>query len=129
MDKKTSGKPRRWKDGDSLIKLWREYCDSVVDDDFKRLPTQSGFCRWLGNEYTVCDRRTIYNALHKYFPDIKGEFEQIQSDVLAEGAALGKYNPTMCIFALKNWCKWTDKAEIAQDSTITVRFSDSDLGD
>lgn len=25
---------------------------------------------------------------------------------------LGHYQPTMSIFALKNWCKWTDKQEI-----------------
>ena len=25
---------------------------------------------------------------------------------------LGKYNPTMTIFALKNWCNWKDKAEV-----------------
>jgi hypothetical protein len=30
---------------------------------------------------------------------------------------LGKYNSTMSIFALKNWCNWKDKAEIEQDNT------------
>ena len=129
VEKRTRGKPRKWKSGDGLLDLWREYCNGIIDEDFVRLPTQTGFCRWLGENYTDCDRRTIYNALHKYFPTIKKDFEQIQSDVLAEGAALGKYNATMCIFALKNWAHWTDKAEVAQDSTILVRFSDCDLGD
>lgn len=128
-EKRTRGKPRKWTNGNGLLDMWRDYCNGIIDDDFVRLPTQTGFCRWLGDNYDVTDRKTIYNALHKYFPTIKKDFEQIQSDVLAEGAALGKYNATMCIFALKNWAHWTDKAEVAQDSTITVRFSDCDLGD
>ena len=119
-EKRTRGKPRKWKSGDGLLDLWREYCDWVVDDGFRRLPTQTGFCRWLEDNYEKADRKTIYNALHEYFPSIKSAFEQIQSDVLAEGAALGRYNATMCIFALKNWCKWTDKAEVAQDTRLEI---------
>ena len=86
-EKRTRGKPRKWKSGDGLLDLWREYCDWVVDDGFRRLPTQTGFCRWLEDNYEKADRKTIYNALHEYFPSIKSAFEQIQSDVLAEGAA------------------------------------------
>ena len=129
MEKKKVGKPRKWKNGDRLLDLWREYCDEIVDEGFKRLPTQTGFCRWLAENYEKTDRKTIYNALNEYFPNIKSEFEKIQSDVLVEGAALGQYNSTTCIFSLKNWCKWTDKAEVVQDSTITVRFRGDDLGD
>ena len=46
----------------------------------------------------------------EYFPTIKKEFEKLQSDTITTGGMLGKYNPTMTIFALKNWCNWKDKA-------------------
>ena len=65
----------------------------------------------MAREYTQTDRRTIYNALNKYFPTVKRDFEKLQSDTMTEGAMTGKYNPTMTIFALKNWCEWKDKQE------------------
>jgi hypothetical protein len=33
---------------------------------------------------------------------------------------LGRYNSTMSIFALKNWCKWTDKQEVTQETKLAV---------
>ena len=33
----------------------------------------------------------------------------MQSDLITQGAMLNKYQPTMSIFVLKNWCKWADK--------------------
>ena len=53
----------------------------------------------------------------EYFPTIKKEFERLQSDTIMTGGMLGKYNATMSIFGLKNWCNWKDKAEIEQDNT------------
>ena len=35
----------------------------------------------------------------------------MQGDLIAQGAMLNKYQPTMSIFVLKNWCKWADKPE------------------
>ena len=35
----------------------------------------------------------------------------MQSDLITQGAMLDKYQPTMSIFVLKNWCKWADKPE------------------
>ena len=34
----------------------------------------------------------------------------------AEGAMLGHYQSAMSIFALKNWCKWTDNANDMTDN-------------
>ena len=31
---------------------------------------------------------------------------------------LGHYQNTMSIFALKNWCKWTDKQEVTTNTVI-----------
>lgn len=114
----TAGQPKKFNSAKQLIELFRNFCDEIIDDDFKRVPNQTNFCRWLEKCYDSCDRKTIYNSLNKYFPTIKKEFEQIQSDVIAEGSMLGHYQATMSIFALKNWCKWTDKQEVSTTSSI-----------
>ena len=46
-----------------------------------------------------------------YYPDVRGDVNEMLSDVLAQGAALGKWNSTIIIFVLKNWCAWTDRRE------------------
>lgn len=106
------GQPKKIKSGKQLIDLWTSFCEYIRDTEYTIAPTQTDFCRWLSKEFDSCDRRTIYNALNKYFPTIKGEFERIQADTITSGAMLGRYNSTMSIFALKNWCKWTDKQEV-----------------
>lgn len=105
----SAGQPKKFKSAKQLIELFRAFCDEIAREGYKRVPSQSGFCKWLSENYDYCDRKTIYNSLNKYFPTIKKDFEQAQSDILAEGGILGCYQPTMTIFALKNWCKWQDK--------------------
>ena len=101
-------KPNKFESGEQLIELWRQFCTSIVENEFNTVPTQTAFCRWLEKEYEKTDRKTIYNSLNKIFPDIKKDFEQLQSDVIMQGGMMGKYNPTMSIFGLKNWCGWSD---------------------
>ena len=101
-------KPNKFESGEQLIELWRQFCNSIVENEFYTVPTQTAFCRWLEKEYEKTDRKTIYNSLNKIFPDIKKDFEQLQSDVIMQGGMMGKYNPTMSIFGLKNWCGWSD---------------------
>ena len=101
-------KPNKFESGEQLIELWRQFCKSIVENEFNTVPTQTAFCRWLEKEYEKTDRKTIYNSLNKIFPDIKKDFEQLQSDVIMQGGMMGKYNPTMSIFGLKNWCGWSD---------------------
>lgn len=101
-------KPNKFESGEQLIELWRQFCNSIVENEFNTVPTQTAFCRWLEKEYEKTDRKTIYNSLNKIFPDIKKDFEQLQSDVIMQGGMMGKYNPTMSIFGLKNWCGWSD---------------------
>ena len=104
-------KPNKFKSGEQLISLWNDFCNEIKDNGFDKVPTQTAFCRWLAENYEETDRKTIYNSLNKIFPAIKKDFEKLQSDTIATGGMLGKYNPTMTIFALKNWCKWADKPE------------------
>lgn len=108
---KTGGRPPRFKNGGQLVDLFREFCGWIRQNDFQSIPSQTRFCEWLAEEYMPTSRRTIYNALNRYFPTIKKEFQRIQADTLTEGAMTGKYNPTMTIFALKNWCDWKDRQE------------------
>ena len=105
-------KPKKIKSGKQLIELWTEFCDSIRENNYSEAPTQTAFSRWLSKYFDAIDRRTIYNNLNKYFPEVKKDFESIRADTIAEGTMLGKYQPTMSIFALKNWCKWTDKQEV-----------------
>lgn len=102
------GQPKRFENGEQLIELWQEFCTEIVDNGFLTVPTQTAFCRWLSENYAETDRRTIYNSLNLYFPNIKKDFEQIQSDTIMQGGMVGKYNSTMSIFGLKNWCGWSD---------------------
>ena len=101
-------KPNKFESGEYLIELWQQFCNSIVENEFNTVPTQTAFCRWLEKEYEKTDRKTIYNSLNKIFPSIKKDFEQLQSDVIMQGGMMGKYNPTMSIFGLKNWCGWSD---------------------
>ena len=105
-------KPNKFESGEQLIELWRKFCNSIVENEFNTVPTQTAFCRWLEKEYEKTDRKTIYNSLNKIFPDIKKDFEQLQSDVIMQGGMMGKYNPTMSIFGLKNWCGWSDSGRV-----------------
>ena len=104
-------KPNKFESGEQLISLWDDFCNEIIDNGFDKVPTQTAFCKWLADNYEETDRKTIYNSLNKIFPTIKKDFEKLQSDTIATGGMLGKYNPTMTIFALKNWCNWADKPE------------------
>ena len=112
-------KPNKFESGEYLIELWRQFCNSIVENEFNTVPTQTAFCRWLEKEYEKTDRKTIYNSLNKIFPSIKKDFEQLQSDVIMQGGMMGKYNPTMSIFGLKNWCGWSDSGR-----AVTGRYDE-----
>lgn len=115
-------KPTKFKSEEQLISLWAQFCEEIVEKGFNDVPTQSSFCRWLAKNYEKTDRKTIYNSLNKIFPKIKGEFEQLQSDTIMQGGMMGKYQPTMSIFGLKNWCGWGDngKQSEATSEKVTV---------
>lgn len=106
------GQPKRFESAEQMIALWSDFCNEIVLNEFNTVPTQTAFCRWLSQNYDGTDRKTIYNSLNKYFPSIKKEFEQLQSDVIMQGGMMGKYNPTMSIFGLKNWCGWSDSGRV-----------------
>ena len=95
-----AGQPRRFESAEDFIELWDEFCCEICDSGYEIVPTQTAFCKWLRENYKATDRRTITK-----------EFKQIQSDVIVQGGMMGKYNPTMSIFSLKNWCGWSDSGQ------------------
>lgn len=110
-EKRGRGRPKTFGNKKELIRLYAEFCDHIRENGFYTIPSQSAFCRYMRENYGGADRHTVYTSLNKYFPNIKKEFEELRSDTIAEGAMLGRYNSTMSIFALKHWCKWSDRAE------------------
>ena len=119
------GQPKKFSSAKQLIDLWQDFNEDIRNNDFIVVPNQSNFCRYLKTRFKEMDRRTIYNSLNKYFPDIKANFEQIQADTIAEGAMLGHYQSTMSIFALKNWCKWNDgTVQLQADVQTSSKLSD-----
>lgn len=106
-----AGQPKRFDSGEQLITLWNDFCAEIVEDEYKIAPTLTEFGKWLSVALDETDRKTLYNALYKYFPEVKSVVEGIRADVVAQGTMLGKYQPSMSIFALKNWCSWTDRLE------------------
>ena len=117
-------KPFKFENEEQFIELWREFCNSIVENGFNTVPTQTAFCKWLGENFEETDRKTIYNYLNKIFPNIKKDFEQMQSDVIMQGGMMGKYNPTMSIFGLKNWCGWSDSGRV-----VTGRYDEEKAED
>lgn len=125
------GQPKKFKNGQQLIDLWQQFCNQIRENGYTEAPTQTAFRRWLGVHYSDTDRKTIYNSLNDYFPNIKKEFESIRADTISEGTMLGKYQSTMSIFALKNWCSWRDNpasanfnAEDAQQDELSKSLSE-----
>lgn len=111
-----AGQPKRFESGEQLIALWYEFCAEIVEDGYKIAPTFTEFGKWLAVPLDETDRKTLYNALHKYFPEVKSVVEGARADVVAQGTMLGKYQPSMSIFALKNWCGWTDRMETQNEN-------------
>ena len=103
-----AGQPKKFKSGEELIELFRRFCEWIVDNGYEQIPSQTNFCKYLEKNFASTDRKTIYNALNEYFPQVRHKYEQMQSDLIAEGAMLGKWHATMSIFVLKNWSKWRD---------------------
>jgi hypothetical protein len=118
------GHPKKFKDGKQLIGLWKTFCNQIRENGYTEAPTQTAFCRWLEKNYSPTDAKTIYNALNDYFPNIKKDFEAIRADTISEGTMLGKYQPSMSIFALKNWCSWKDKIETDTSEDVLAKLDE-----
>lgn len=110
MEKRGRGQPK---------KLNRELFEQYVFEYFEYIynsqtngnadvPTFYGFYMFV-KEKTPCSYHTIRRCFDEYWADTKKEFENIRANLLVRGTSLGKYQPTIVIFALKNWCSWSDR--------------------
>lgn len=111
----TTGKTKRFENGEQLLELWFEFCDEIEKSGYKVIPSKTAFSKWLCGKGKGCDRRTIYNALNIYFPNIKEDFNNIRADIMLQGAMTGKYQSATTIFGLKNFCGWQDKPLTDED--------------
>ena len=78
----TTGKTKKFENGEQLLELWFEFCDEIEKSGYKVIPSKTAFSKWLCGKGKGCDRRTIYNALNIYFPNIKEDFNNIRADIM-----------------------------------------------
>ena len=113
------GQPRKFRSGEHLIKCLSEFCEAIVEHGYNKLPSRSNFCRWYADQCKQSiSTRTVWLSMTQYYPGIKDDAMELISDVLVQGAALGKWNSTMVIFALKNWCHWSEKKDTAVGADV-----------
>jgi len=116
---KHEGRPRAFKTEKDVIDAFRKFCDHIRADGFVETPTKLNFSTWMG-----IDISTVFRTLNLYCNAIKKDYDAILSEVLTEGAMTGKYQPTMTIFCLKNWCDWTDRQEQKIDMKASMTIED-----
>lgn len=119
--KKSQGQPRAFRSARHLVEWFDQYCEELERDEFRAVPTFTGFARWCRDvKGSKVSRRTLYSAIREYYPEVRDELEDLRADTLVSGAARGDYAASVTIFALKNWCRWTDRAEPEQAHEVQV---------
>lgn len=96
---------------DFVFQYLNEICQSQSGDS-PDIPTFYGFYNFV-KEKKECSYHTVRRCFDEYWADIKKDFQDVRSDLLVRGGMLGKYQPTMTIFGLKNWCGWGDSGKVA----------------
>lgn len=91
---------------DQFINEFNAYMIDIVDNGYEKLPTKLDFA--ITRKISPA---TVQREYNKLTANEKKEWQANLSDVITAGVNLGKYNTTMSIFALKNWCNWADKNE------------------
>lgn len=125
--KKSRGQPKVFEEQefkDFVFQYLNEVCQSQSGDN-PDIPTFYGFYNFVKKK-KECSYHTVRRCFDEYWADIKKDFQDVRSDLLVRGGMLGKYQPTMTIFGLKNWCGWGDSgrvadygAEVEEDDPLT----------
>lgn len=116
--KKNRGQPKVFEEQefkDFVFRYLNEICQSQSGDN-PDIPTFYGFYNFVKDK-KECSYHTVRRCFDEYWADIKKDFQDVRSDLLVRGGMLGKYQPTMTIFGLKNWCGWGDSGKVADYGT------------
>lgn len=128
---RSAGQPRAFATGDEFMGLFSEFLLYVRSTNYEIMPTRSMFLWWL-KEYKKkkIDFRTVYLTINEYYPEIKRFYDEMVAEALVEGSAKDQYKQNIVIFALKNWCGWSDKQEIGNKDGQAFRIElDGKLSD
>ncbi len=93
-----------------LVSLWRQFCANVVENGYAIAPTQTEFIRYVA-QHRDAPEETVAAAVERHLPAVHRTVESIRGDVVSQGSMLGKYQSTMSVLAVKNWCGWADKQD------------------
>jgi len=113
-EKNKGGRPRKYSEQEVLQTKIDEYFNMC--DDKEKPYTITGLCLYLD-----IDRSTLlrYEEKEEYCNTIKRAKNKIENYV-EEMSLIGKLNPTVSIFNLKNNFNWKDKTEIETNQNIKV---------
>ena len=84
---------------EEFIDDFNAYMMNIINDGYEKLPTKLDFAMTKG-----ISPSTVHREYDKLTENQKKDWKQTLSDVVTAGVNAGKYNTTMSIFALKNWC-------------------------
>lgn len=103
-----------------------ELLSAKIDDYFatsKQILSITGLCNYLG----ICrDTLCEYEKLEIFSDTVKIAKQKIEQFV-EEQALLGKLNPAVSIFNLKNNFGWKDTQHIEQQGTLTIQSYEQSL--
>ena len=107
--KKSKGQPKVFEEQEfkDLVLMYLDQVYQEQSEEEPDVPTFFGFYQFVSRK-KKCSYHTVRRCFDEYWADIKKDFQDVRSDLIMRGAMLCKYNATMSIFGLKNWCGWSD---------------------
>ncbi len=99
-----------------LTELWRLFCGEIVENKYTIVPTVTEFVQFVARR-KAAEVEDVARAVERHFPDARQAVERMRADVVSQGSMLGKYQSTMSVLAIKNWCGWADKQDPAKGKT------------
>lgn len=101
---------------EELTELWRLFCADIVENRYATVPTVTEFVGFVAR-LRETGTKEVAAAVERHFPEARQAVEQMRADVVSQGSMLGKYQSTMSVLAIKNWCGWADKQDPARGKT------------
>jgi hypothetical protein len=116
MERKTpAGRPAKYRS--EYCRRLLDYFDRGIAEEF---PTFSGFAASIG---TTRETMGAWRAQHPAFADAYARAREMQDHLLIAGAMEGRFNVPFAKFFAQSNLGYSDKAEGAADSTVTVELA------